>query len=59
MIDHINQFTNLKGGYHFQVYYTSGRMVRYTMNDNLPMSVVDVLCNGDCETYYTSTGKNQ
>ena len=68
MINHINKFTTNgqgkynrtrnNGDYFFVVYYDSGRIYRYTMHDNIPMSVVNVLLNGNYrETVYTDTGK--
>ena len=58
MIDHINKFTSKgSGNYHFQVYYTSREVRCYTENENLPLTVVEVLVNGECQTTYTETGK--
>lgn len=58
MIRTITKFTytgSLK--YNYQVYYTSGRRVTYSSSQNLPMSVVEILLNGSCETRYTPEAK--
>jgi hypothetical protein len=39
-------------------YYKGDRVYRFTEKDNLPMTMVEILVNGECyETRYTETGK--
>lgn len=57
-INHITKHTNRASQkVTYQVYYQTGRRATYTHRDNLPMSVIDMLLNGECETIYTETGK--
>lgn len=58
MIDHISKHT--KGNrVDYTVYYKNGRRFRYRENDSLPMTVVELLINGECKTVYTETGKSE
>lgn len=57
MINHITEHTNKNGKVTIEVFYESGRVYRYSMNDNLPLSVLDKYLNGKAETIYTEYGK--
>lgn len=57
-IKSITKLTNKSSGkVRYQVIYESQRHYDYTGKDNLPMPVVEILLNGECETHYYETGK--
>lgn len=43
--------------YNYQIHYTSGRRVTYSSSQNLPMTAVEFMLNGSCETRYTPEAK--
>lgn len=53
---HVTKLTNERGT--FYQYFKGDRVYRYTEKDNLPMTVVKILIDGECyETKYTEFGK--
>lgn len=57
MTKHIVKRTHLNGTVSY-TYYTGKTTRYYKENDNLPMTMVKILCDGECyETKYTDYGK--
>ena len=43
----------------YRVRHDNGREYRYSMNEDLPSTVVDIMLNGICKTVYVSDGNKK